>query len=182
MRLELKDIKGDGLEQAFSCTLPDFPELAALVAEGGPVFEGALTFELRFQRTGQFVEVDGHLEALVGLKCGRCLQGFEQPLSEFFSLTFIPQVDESECDEEVELEGEELGLIPYQDDIIELHDPLQEQLLMAIPIRPLCAESCCGLCPECGNNLNIDTCDCARKPFNNKFTALAGMNFKSDVD
>jgi uncharacterized protein len=122
--------------------------------------------------------VDGHFDAVVGLECGRCLQGFKQPLSEFFSLTFVPQVDSVESDEEeVELETEDLGLISYTDEILKLRTPLQEQLLMSIPISPLCSESCRGLCPECGRNLNIEACDCTRKPFNNKFTSQAGMNF-----
>jgi uncharacterized protein len=178
VRLELKDIKGDGLEQAYTCTLSDFKDLVGLAEEGGPVFYEPLTFELRFQRTGQFVEVDGHFDATVGLKCGRCLQNFKQPLSETFTLTFVPRSDAVETEEEIELDVEELGLIPYSDETLELLDPLQEQLLMAIPISPLCDESCRGLCPECGGNRNIKACDCTRQPFNNKFTALAGMDFK----
>ncbi len=178
MRLELKDIKGDGLEQAYTCTLSDFPDLVALAEEGGPVFDEPLSFALRFQRTGQFVEVDGRFDAVVGLKCGRCLQDFKQSLAEAFTLTFVPHRDDVEIDEEIELETEELGLIPYSEETLELRDPLQEQLLMAIPISPLCAESCQGLCPECGGNRNRQACDCTRKPFNNKFTALTGMNFR----
>jgi len=178
VRLELKDIKGDTLEQVYICTPSDFPDLVALAEEGGPVFDEPLNFTLRFQRTGLFVEVDGHFDATVGLKCGRCLQDFKQSLSEDFSLTFVPRSDDVETDEEVELEVEDLGLTPYIDETLELRDPLQEQLLMAVPISPLCAESCQGLCPECGGNRNEQACSCTRRPFNNKFTALAGMNFK----
>lgn len=178
MHLDLKDIKGGGLEQAYSCALSDFPDLAAMAEGDGPVFDEPLTFELHFQRTGQFVEVDGSFAAIVGLKCGRCLQDFKLPIAESFTLTFVPQGDDADSDEEVELEAEDLGLTPYTEETLELRDPLQEQLLMAIPISPLCQESCRGLCPECGNNLNIEACHCIRKPFNNKFTALAGMNFK----
>ena len=179
MHLELKDIKGDGLEQVYTCALSDFPDLEAMVDEGGPVFNEPLIFKLRFQRTGQFVEVDGHFNAVVELKCGRCLQGFKQSLSEAFTLTFVPQSNDAESDEEeIELEAEELGLTPYSEETLKLRDPLQEQLLMAIPISPLCDKLCQGLCPECGGNRNNKACNCTRKPFNNKFTALAGMDFK----
>jgi len=180
VQLELKDIKGDGLEQAYTCTLSDFPDLMAMAECGGPVFSEPLAFKLRFQKTGRFVEVDGHFDAVVGLKCGRCLQSFKQSLAESFNLTFVPQIESADGDdeEEIELETEELGLTPYREETLKLRDPLQEQLLMAIPISPLCDESCQGLCPECGCNRNIEACDCTRKPFNNKFTALAGMDFK----
>ncbi len=179
LRLELEDIKGGGREQAYSCSLSDFPDLVALAEEGGPLFDEPLTFQLRLQRVGSIVEVDGHFDAVVGLKCGRCLAEFKLPLSESFTLTFVPQSqDEEDPEEEVELETEELGLISYRGETLELREPLQEQLLMAIPISPLCSDACRGLCPECGGDLNHETCDCTRKPFNNKFTALAGMDFR----
>ena len=178
MQLELKDIKGGELEQEYSCSLADFPELNLFAEDGGPRFSEPLVFNLRLQKTGKFVEVDGHLDAVVGLTCGRCLQDYEQSLSESFSVTFVPQREDSETDEERELDADELGLVSYVDETLELRDTLQEQLLLSVPISPLCKRACKGLCPECGANLNLEGCNCTRKPFNNKFTALAGMEFK----
>jgi uncharacterized protein len=178
VQLELKDIKGGELEQEYSCSLVDFPELNLFTEDGGPRFREPMVFKLRLQQTGKFVEVDGHLDAVVALSCGRCLQDFDLSLSESFSVTFVPRRKDNETDEEVELEADELGLVSYDDETLELRDTLQEQLLMAVPISPLCKKTCKGLCPECGTNLNIETCNCTRKPFNNKFTALAAMEFK----
>ncbi|MCD6581649.1 MAG: DUF177 domain-containing protein [Desulfuromusa sp.] len=177
MRLELKDIKGRILEQDYSCSLIDFPDLIAVAEAGGPEFNEPLVFQLRFQRAGKFIEVDGHLDAVVALTCGRCLQGFEQSLSESFTLTFVPLFKEGETEEEVELKTDELGLITYMDEVLELQEPLQEQLLMAIPISPVCNISCLGLCPECGMNLNAEQCNCVKKPFS-KFSVLAEIEFR----
>lgn len=178
LQLELKDIKGGELEQEYSCSLTDFPELNLFAKDGGPRFSEPLVFNLRLQKTGEFVEVDGHLDAVVNLNCGRCLQDFECSLSEPFSVTFVPRVEKNEIEEERELEVDELGLVTYVDETLELRDTLQEQLLILVPISPLCKQTCKGLCPECGTNLNVEVCNCTRKPFNNKFTALAGMEFK----
>ena len=178
MRLELEDIKGGELEQEYTCSLTDFPDLVVIADDGGPKFSEPLLFKLRFQRTGQFVEADGHLDAIVEMKCGRCLQGFKQSLADSFALTFVPQLKDNETEEEVELETAELGLIAYADDVLELQEPLQEQLLMAVPISPVCKASCRGLCPECGIDLNSEKCDCTRKPFNNKFNILSNIDFK----
>jgi uncharacterized protein len=106
------------------------------------------------------------------------MQDFEQSVSESFSLTFVSQLKDVESEEEFELEADELDLIVYQDEVLELRDPLQEQLMMAIPISPICKSSCRGLCLECGANLNINECGCVRKLFNNKFTGLADIDFK----
>jgi len=178
VRLELKDIKAGGVKQEYSCALLDFPDLELIAAGGGPEFNLPLKFQLCFQRTGKLVEVDGQFETVVRLRCGRCLQNFDLPLAEQFTFTFVPQTENCETDEEVELEAAELGLTTYRDEVLLLREPLQEQLLMAIPISPLCDDSCRGLCPECGEDLNKTKCDCVKQPFNNKFTVLSNMNLK----
>ncbi len=178
VRVELKDIKGGLLEQEYDCSPADFPELRTLEHDAGPIFHAPIHFVLRFQRSGQLVEVDGRLSASVTMTCGRCLKAFTQELEEPFALTFTPLKQSESVSEEVELEAQELGLIPYQDETLELLDPLQEQLIMALPISPICDEACGGLCPVCGQDMNQDPCQCVRKPFNNKFAALADMKFK----
>ncbi|MCK4502340.1 MAG: DUF177 domain-containing protein [Desulfuromonadales bacterium] len=178
MRIELKDIKAGELEQEYSCSLADFPDLQELAGVDDLKFYPPFEFKLRLQRSGKFIEVDGQLHAVVRLKCGRCLHHYRLPLAESFSFTFVPQPESCETEEEVELAAADLGLTCYQDDVLELQEPLQEQLLMAIPISPLCDVSCRGLCPECGVNLNVSSCECVKKPFNSKFNILADMNFK----
>jgi len=38
---------------------------------------------------------------------------------------------------------------------------IREQVLLALPTRPLCDEDCRGLCPSCGADLNEGDCRCA---------------------
>ena len=60
-----------------------------------------------------------------------------------------------------ELEEEDLDLSFYEGEEIDLSPLVQEQIILALPTRPLCRESCKGLCPQCGVNLNVQTCTCA---------------------
>ncbi len=175
MRLELKEIADGVLEREYRCQPEDFPVLGELAKAENVHFKGFVNFRLRLQKTGQIVEVDGTLTATAGMQCGRCLQPFEQPVKSDFALTFTPAMDEEEAAEEVELEADELGLIFYRGEVLELLDPLQEQVIMSIPIGPLCQTDCLGLCPECGCDLNVSRCDCEKRPFNNKFGALADL-------
>lgn len=175
MRLELKDIKGGVLEQDYSCTFADFPELKTLSEHGGAAFVEPFSFYLRFQRTGQLVELEGQLTADILLNCSRCLKEFSQSVNESFTLTFSPVPQDDVDEEEVELAADELGLIVYQDEILDLAAPLLEQLVMAVPISPICSVECQGLCPECGLDLNDSRCSCVKKVFNTKFSVLAGM-------
>jgi len=40
---------------------------------------------------------------------------------------------------------------------------LLEQVLLAVPLKIVCKADCKGLCPSCGRNRNLETCDCAEK-------------------
>lgn len=175
MQIELKHIKGGLLEQDYSCKVADFPDIAALVPESGAVYRDPISIHLRFQQTGRMVEVDGRIQATIMLICGRCLCTFERVLTETVSLTYVPGLTAQELAAEHELNKDELGLIMYHDDRLELLAPLQEQLLMALPISAVCSDNCQGLCLECGVNLNIARCNCDRKPFNSKFGVLAQL-------
>jgi uncharacterized protein len=185
MRLELKDIQDSGLEQSLSFAATEFPILAQM-QQDEVGFVAPLQFRLRFQKSGQLVEVNGHLETVVALSCGRCLQAYEKDLRSDFALTFTPYVAEEQDVEdeavEVELDTDELGLVYYQDDCLELTQPLQDQVIMALPISPTCFEDCAGLCPECGCNLNVESCNCEKKIFNSKFSALAGLKIESSKE
>ncbi len=184
MRLRLQDIEDGPLKKELYCSPSEFPVLRGMEERHEARFCDPLFFQLRVQKSGQIVEVDGQLTAEVELSCGRCLQPYEQRITGAFSLTFTPHPSAEEVldgreGDEVELETDELGLVYYQDDFIELLHPLQDQLVMALPINALCSEDCLGLCPKCGADLNHETCDCVKKPFNNKFSALAGIKFNS---
>lgn len=179
LTLKLEDIKGGNLEQDYSCSVVDFPDLGRLAEDEGTLFSDPLIFHLRFQLTGRMVEMDGTFSAVVQMSCSRCLRRFTRPLEGSFSLTFAPHREGAEPGEDVELKEDELGLIAYHADDLELVMPLQDQLIMALPISPVCDEGCSGLCSECGVDLNTTGCHCEKKPFLNKFSALADLKIKS---
>jgi uncharacterized protein len=37
---------------------------------------------------------------------------------------------------------------------------LRENVLLNLPLQPLCRADCRGLCPHCGVNLNESSCGC----------------------
>jgi uncharacterized protein len=52
---------------------------------------------------------------------------------------------------------------------------MQEQFYLSLPMKPLCAEDCKGLCPVCGTNLNRGTCQCQRSWDDPRFAALKNL-------
>lgn len=179
MRLELKDIKDSGLLKDLVCTPAEFPVLMEMEQRAEAHFNQPILFRLCLQKTGQLVEVNGRISTSVLLSCGHCLHQYEEKLVGDFVFTFTPYLADDQVavdeDVEIELETDELGLVYYKDECLDLFQPLQDQLTMALPISPICKDDCKGLCSECGCNLNSNSCDCVKKPFNSKFMALAGI-------
>ena len=58
--------------------------------------------------------------------------------------------------------GQDLDITYLSQDFIDLADVLTEQLQLQVPFQPLCKESCKGVCTQCGADLNVGRCACAK--------------------
>ena len=102
--------------------------------------------------------------------CCRCLETSRLPLQATFKYTFSPAP--SEPQEEMELNAEDLELAYYEEDTIDLDRVIYEQIMLQMPIKPLCRETCKGLCPHCGINLNLASCHCEAETFDERLAVL----------
>jgi uncharacterized protein len=103
------------------------------------------------------VFIDGNLEATVVSNCCRCLEATNFPIKSTFRYTFVPAQNRL-MEEELSPEDLEYGF--YQDDVIDLDGLIFEQIVLQIPIKVLCVDTCKGLCPHCGININMASCGC----------------------
>ena len=184
MEIRLEQIEEEGLTFEFEKAVDTFPILAEMIANGECEFTAPLRTALRALRIGDLVEIDGEIETSVRLPCSRCLQPFETPLKSSFTLTYMQQaadVMEDTEPQEVELSAEDMGIVYFQGEKINLKDAIQEQVVMEFPLRPLCKLDCKGLCPRCGADMNEDPCDCEQGPSPGKFAALKKWNVKNDI-
>jgi uncharacterized protein len=60
----------------------------------------------------------------------------------------------------------------YTREEVNLEAIVREQVLLTLPLKPLCRETCQGLCPRCGADLNRETCNCRRDEAASPWTAL----------
>jgi uncharacterized protein len=49
---------------------------------------------------------------------------------------------------------------PIVDDELDLAPMIRDAIVLELPLAPLCRDDCRGLCPHCGNDLNVDSCTC----------------------
>jgi uncharacterized protein len=152
-----------------------FPVLAEMIKKEEVDFPAPIKTRLRVFRIGDIIEVEGVLETAIRLTCGRCLGAFETQLVSEIALTYArenPQRQEDLSRSEIELSPEDAGLISFSGDKIDLRDGVQEQVVMVLPVQPLCREHCGGLCPQCGANLNNGKCGCRKDSSNTQFSVL----------
>ena len=73
---------------------------------------------------------------------------------------------------------DDVDFAPFEGDEIDLGELFREQILLAIPMTPLCREECKGLCPVCGADLNAGECSCERGEIDPRWSALADLKDK----
>jgi uncharacterized protein len=136
----------------------------------------AVACEVRRMKETVFIE--GSATTVVETPCSRCLATATLPVSSSFRYTFDPAP--TEAPEECELSAEDLEYAYYEEDSIDLDRLIFEQTILQIPIKPLCLETCRGLCPHCGINLNVAVCHCQDRPFDERLDALKQFKVRSD--
>jgi uncharacterized protein len=122
------------------------------------------------RRMKENVFIEGTVTTAVDMPCCRCLEMTRLPLQSSFKYTFVPPPPSSQ--DEVELNAADLDFAYYEGDVIDLDTVVLEQIMLQIPIKPLCAESCRGLCPHCGSNLNMTSCNCRGEVLDERLAIL----------
>jgi uncharacterized protein len=181
MHLRIEQIKENGLTLEFEEKPEVFPVLFEMTNQGECNFFAPIKTALRAIRIDDMIDVKGHINTLVRLPCGRCLKEYETPLKSRFDLTYVhrlPGIQEDEEQDEVEISAAEMGLIYFEGKDINLQDGIQEQVIMALPVKMLCRENCKGLCAGCGNDLNEGDCGCSRQHPDSRFAALKNLKLR----
>jgi uncharacterized protein len=112
------------------------------------------------RRSGVGWEVRGRIEAVLVFRCGRCLMPFPHEIRTDFVTTYRPRPDRFE--EEVQIRKEDLSLSYLEGEGDRLHwgEIAREELLLQVPMKPLCSPDCPGLCPTCGAPAGARECAC----------------------
>ncbi|NNN11309.1 MAG: DUF177 domain-containing protein [Acidimicrobiaceae bacterium] len=70
---------------------------------------------------------------------------------------------------------------PFDGDVVDLAEMIKDNLVLELPLVPLCKNDCRGLCQYCGQNLNIGTCDCKEKAIDPVWQALSELEFPENT-
>jgi uncharacterized protein len=156
---------------------PDSLELAGLPVR----VKGDISCEFVLTKSGERVDVHCRVSYTYSLNCSRCLREFTITGSEDVVFHFSKVSSENDT-REAELSDEDVVAYSYKDNSIDLAIPIRDAVLLSIPMKPLCADDCKGLCPVCGQDLNSGRCSCTVSIDDSRWDALKELKSKTGRD
>jgi uncharacterized protein len=148
--------------------------------------DGDLLLEVDLDKVDNGIQVSGLMTGTAIRECVRCLKEFDGPLEVPIAVSYqclpkakggqgrkSPVVEEKATDlEEGDLAGD---VYLCQGEKLDLSEMLREQVLLDVPMHPLCNESCQGLCQRCGLDLNQGLCRCPAEVPKGPFSVLVKL-------
>lgn len=99
--------------------------------------EGRL--ETRLSKTGKDVVVQGHVKVALEMPCARCTKPARVAIDAALTALMVPAGSATPEDDESP------DLVPYDGQTVVLDDLVHDEILLGIPMIPLCSEDCPGM-------------------------------------
>lgn len=109
-----------------------------------------------------YMLLEGEVDMVFDAVCGRCGKCTAHKLKARFSRPVAQELNE-EDDEYI---------IAAENGDVDIDEAVSEAVYMEMPVRFLCKETCKGLCPVCGTDLNDSSCSCVAKAVDPRLAKL----------
>ena len=127
--------------------------------------------------------VRGTLEGEVVLPCSRCAEDSVTAIkARFEDFESMPGLGDDEDESDAALAAAEMEdstdgriVFDHNSPMLDLAAICWEELMLALPVTPLCRQDCKGLCAGCGVNLNEGMCACTEEEGDPRMAALRGL-------
>ncbi|MBE0427162.1 MAG: DUF177 domain-containing protein [Nitrospirae bacterium] len=149
MKVLIPDIPKEGLDLELQESIESDAIVTPIIAR------------LKIEKAGAEIIIKGDLEVEIKLQCSRCLKDFCKIMSIPIDVVYHP-VEELKDEEMHEIKFEELDMDFYSGVELDLLNLINEQIILNLPMKPLCSDLCKGICVKCGEDLNESVCNCIR--------------------
>lgn len=149
-------------------TLNFVAKLAEFDLENHPNLRDDVQITVEIEKRSPHYFLKKHVRATGRFWCDRCTKEIETPLLDESRSVFS-------SDEDMAARDEEVHLIAAGAKELDITGDIRDTLLLSLPMKLLCSESCRGLCAGCGVNLNEEPCRCAASPADPRWEALRNL-------
>ena len=151
----------------------DFTESAAdLEIENLTTFQHPIFTKVWLEKGEDHLYIRIQVKTVAHFVCDRCLDEFEQEIAGKVQLYYSSKPLNSNRAEQSIEEEKKIRPLPADLKKIDLSKDARDTILLAVPMKLLCSESCKGLCHTCGVNLNHETCNCPQESLDPRWTGL----------
>ena len=105
---------------------------------------------------GKRLRLSGEGDVTVQIPCDRCLQEVDVP----FHFEIEKVIPLTASTEQTEDDDDETASYIDEERVLDVDRLIFNEILVNWPAKILCRPDCKGICPKCGTNLNLATCDC----------------------
>ena len=137
-------------------------EAVDLVFDDDRMTDAPVEVNLDLESLSNGITVRGSATATWHGECRRCLAPIEQRMT----------VDLDELYQQVPDNPDAHAIGGHQVDLLPM---VRENILVAIPVGPLCREDCPGFCPQCGSDLAQGPCGCAPLAGDDRWSTLDAL-------
>ena len=146
------------------------------IADSESIVQG----KIELVHTGQCILVKGTLHTTIEIACNRCLSLFSCPLTlniaeEYFAATDV-------VSGALLTLPEEPGYFTIDEYyVLDLTEAVYQNIMLAIPIKPLCREDCVGLCLKGRHNLSQGAGDCLSQEIDSNWSELTRLTLANNT-
>ncbi len=128
-----------------------------------------------FRQVDDSLYVTTEVQTTLLVACRRCVKPIETDLATTVEILFSIGDVQATLDPDADADEERY----YDGETLDISEDIRRALVLEIPTWPLCSETCEGLCPNCGTDLNSNDCSCEMTDdataASNPFAVLAKM-------
>lgn len=131
--------------------------------------DGPVTGVVRYDAGVRDIMASGRMEYLATATCIRCLVEFEYHGKASFSQLYATEPPSED-------------VMPITDHgTVDIEEPIRDEVLLSLPLSPICEVECAGLCSTCGTDLNREPCEGHDDVSSSPFAILAQLLDPEDL-
>ena len=112
-------------------------------------FVSPVSFFGKIANIGTMLKLTGEISVDYVTNCTRCLKEIKG--------SFKGEIKDAYFQKDVD---DDSDIYSYEGHLVDISKPLYDNIILNLPMKPICSEDCKGLCPSCGKDLNTGACDC----------------------
>jgi len=159
-----------------------FPAETTLEFEGdsldlispGFAISDLLTMKINIQKIGEEYFCQAYLTVPMEEECCRCLTLFDDEI--YCDFNFSIKTGEGDSVLSSENDNSDVIMLGQGEHVVDLNNVIREAIMLELPSKPLCDEDCRGLCPNCGENLNEESCKCKDEEIDDRWEDLKDLS------